>query len=386
MESKLKPIRRVVTANDARGRSRAVWDGPAPNTHEPTARRNGYTDLWVWDETPLPLARDSDDGNLPYDFPGSRTGGHLRVIQSRERPVHYDVSSDESAIPAHAPQAAAGGRTWDRGGRNAYSSDMHKTETIDYAILLEGERILVLDDCELAIHPGDVLVQVGAWHQWSSRGPNGLMAFDMIAARFADGPSGLAQGHDRVLPPLSREALPSDIAPTRRIVTVDREPGKSTLITDGPSPDIRTDPARPGFASTRLWVIDSAPAKIVCETLHLPHTIQPPPSGSVLRVLSLPPDANWKRNLGKREVEAFFASMGSPQASTYSPQAPHPYMQKTRTVDFCFLLKGELTLILDTHEVSLAAGDVVVQRATNHAWSNRGVESASLVIASHDAI
>ena len=46
-------------------------------------------------------------------------------------------------------------------------------------------------------------------------------------------------------------------------------------------------------------------------------------------------------------------------------------MQKTRTLDFCLILEGEITLVLDTDEVQLAAGDTVVQRGTNHAWSNR---------------
>jgi mannose-6-phosphate isomerase-like protein (cupin superfamily) len=243
----------------------------------------------------------------------------------------------------------------------------------------------VLDDCELAIHAGDILVQVGAWHQWSSRGPKGLMAFDMIAARFIDGPAGVAQGADEVLRPLPPEKLPPGVKPTRRIVTIDREPGKSSLVTDGPSADVRIDPARPGFASTRVWVIDSAPAKIVYETLHLPHAIEPPAAGSVCRVLTVPPDARWRAKVGKSDVESFFAAMGSPNACTYSVHAPHPYMQKTCTIDFCFLLEGELTLVLDTQEVPLKAGDVVIQRATNHAWSNRTEKPTVVAVASHDA-
>ena len=45
--------------------------------------------------------------------------------------------------------------------------------------------------------------------------------------------------------------------------------------------------------------------------------------------------------------------MGSPGASTWSPRAPHPYMQKTRTLDFCLVIEGEITLVLDTEEVKL---------------------------------
>ena len=106
----------------------------------------------------------------------------------------------------------------------------------------------------------------------------------------------------------------------------------------------------------------------------------------MLNVVTFPPDARWQGKVGAREVEAFFRSMGSPRASTYSPQAPHPYMQKTRTLDFGIVLEGEIVLVLDTQEVSLKAGDFVVQRGTNHAWSNRSNNSAVVAIASHDGV
>ena len=175
--------------------------------------------------------------------------------------------------------------------------------------------------------------------------------------------------------------------PVRRIVTVDDEEGKSVAIADGPSPDVRTDPARPGYSSTRIWVTDRTPARIkgVRETLDTPHTIEPPPGGSVCRVVTFPPDESFRGKVGAREVQAFFAAMGSPRASTYGPDAPHPYMQKTRTLDFCLVIEGEITLVLDHEEVQLKAGDTVVQRGTNHAWSNRSGKPCTIAFSSHDA-
>lgn len=147
---------------------------------------------------------------------------------------------------------------------------------------------------------------------------------------------------------------------------------------------MRTDPARPGFALQRMWVTDGTPAKIVLETLHLPYVLEPPAGGSVMNIFTFPPDAGWKGKVGAAEVQAYFGAMGSPGASTYSPLAPHPYMQKTRTLDFCIVLEGEIVLVLDTQEVRLKAGEFVVQRATNHAWSNRSNNAAVVAIASHD--
>ena len=382
----LTPIRRVVTGTDSQGRSKVVWDGPAPAAHPASmGTGRGHTDLWVWHESPAPLSGSNDDGNLPYDFPGPPQGGHLRVVQGPGRPRDYDPARDREIVPPHEIREQPTGRRWDRGGNNAYSGGMHKTETVDYAILLEGARTLVLDDCEIQWSPGDIVIDVGAWHQWSSRNiEGGRVAFDMIAARFVDGSVGLAQGNDPIMRAEPKRKLPPGVKPARRIVVMDREAGKSCLVSDGPSPDVRLDAARPGFASQRMWVTDGTPAKIVLETLHLPHTIEPPANGSVLNVVTFPPDESWLGKVGEREVKACFAAMGSLGASTYTAQAPHPYMQKTRTLDFGIVLEGEIVLVLDTAEVRLKAGDVVVQRGTNHAWSNRSSRPAVVAIASHD--
>ena len=77
--------------------------------------------------------------------------------------------------------------------------------------------------------------------------------------------------------------------------------------------------------------------------------------------------------------------MGSPDASTYASKVPHPYMQKTRTLDFCLVLDGEIVLVLDRQEVHLRAGDTVVQRGTNHAWANRSDRLCTIAFSSHDA-
>jgi mannose-6-phosphate isomerase-like protein (cupin superfamily) len=174
--------------------------------------------------------------------------------------------------------------------------------------------------------------------------------------------------------------------PARRVVVID-EHDRSRAIADGPSPDVREDPARPGFTSTRIWVTRRTPVPLkgTRESLHLPHTLEPPAGGSVCRVVTFPPDDTFIRRVGAKEVQTYFETMGSPGASTYSKNAPHPYMQKTRTLDFCFVIEGEITLVLDTEQVDLKAGDTVVQRGTNHAWSNRSGRACVVAFSSHDA-
>ena len=375
----LTPIRRVVTGDDANGKSKVVWDGPSPGTHESNFNGRGHTDFWVWRETPAPLDGKEDAGTWDDEFPNPVGGGHQRV-------VHWLAKTAESPPndPYKAPEPH--GRTWDRGGGNQYNrSYMHKTKSVDYGIMIAGERVMELDDCTLTLKPGDIVIDVGAWHLWDSSNMGCMMAFDMFDAEFADGLAGTVQGNDKPMRAPQNQQLPPGAKPQRRIVAVDRVAGKSSLVGDGPSPDVRTDPARPGFALQRMWVVDSAPAKLVFETLHLPHVIEPPAQGSVLNVVTFPPDAAWQGKVGATEVAAYFKSVGAPGASTYSAQAPHPYMQKTRTLDLCIVLEGEIVLVLDTQEVTVKAGEFIVLRGSNHAWSNRSGKPAVVSIASHGA-
>ncbi len=174
--------------------------------------------------------------------------------------------------------------------------------------------------------------------------------------------------------------------PVRRIVTVDGADGRSFAAHDGPAPDVRFDPSRPGFSSTRLWVTDATPAPaLLRDTLQVAQGIEPPRAGSLMRIVTYPPERDTLARVGSAEVRAHFAALGSPGAASHSAGASHPYMQRTRTLDFCLVLEGEITLVLDTEEVRLRKGDTVVQRGTRHAWSNRSDAPCVVAISSHDA-
>jgi quercetin dioxygenase-like cupin family protein len=380
----LTPIRRVVTGNDENGKSKVVWDGPSPGVHETQlpgvsgggVKGRGHTDFWVWRETPAPLDGKEDAGTWDDEFPCPVGGGHQRV-------VHWLPKTAESPPNQPYKEPEPHGRTWDRGGGNHYNrSYMHKTKSVDYGIMISGERVMELDDCTLTLKPGDIVIDVGAWHLWDSSAKGCLMAFDMFDAEFAD-EGGTAVGNDKPMRPPENPKLPPGVKPQRRIVAIDREAGKSSLVGDTASPDIRLDPARPGFALQRMWVVDSFPAKLVYESLHLPHVLVPPEKGSVLNVFTFPPDSAWKGKVGAAEVAAYFKSVGAPGASTYTPEARHPYMQKTKTLDLCIVLEGEIVLVLDTQEVTVKAGEFVINRGVNHAWSNRSGKPAVVSVASH---
>lgn len=186
MTKTLKPIRRVVTGNDEHGRSRVLFDSAAPNANPAPIRPGaGMTDIWVYPNCPVVISGDRDDGNLAFSFEPPEEGGHLRIVQSQARPANYDPSKDATAVPLHPAKQRPGG-TWDRGGSNAFSSPVHKSETVDYGIVLEGERVCLLDDGEYVMKPGDVIVQLGNWHGWTNPREGSLMAFVMMGAKSED--------------------------------------------------------------------------------------------------------------------------------------------------------------------------------------------------------
>ncbi|HXF66188.1 MAG TPA: cupin domain-containing protein [Burkholderiales bacterium] len=187
MAEGIKPIRRVVTGHDAQGRSCVLYDGPAPNVNANAFKKGtAMTDIWVFHECPAPIRGERDDGNLPFRFEPPPTGGHLRIVQSDPKPPDYDPARDAYLVAPHPPRRTPGG-TWERGGQNLYTTRMHKSETLDYGILLSGSRVLVTDDGSRTLAPGDVVVQLGSWHAWANPDEGSLMAFVMMGAEFGDG-------------------------------------------------------------------------------------------------------------------------------------------------------------------------------------------------------
>ena len=183
-----KPIRRVVTGNDAQGRSCVLWDSTAPNVNPGAISRGTcMTDIWVYERAPAIISGNRDDDNLAFHFEPPAAGGHLRIVQSTGKPVAYDPAKDPAYKPLGPTRLRRDG-VWDRGGQNFFSSPVHKSATVDYGILFAGERTLLLDRGDVVMKAGDVVVQLGNWHGWTNTHGGSLMAFVMMGATFEDEP------------------------------------------------------------------------------------------------------------------------------------------------------------------------------------------------------
>lgn len=161
----------------------------------------------------------------------------------------------------------------------------------------------------------------------------------------------------------------------RRVVTGHDKDGKAIVVSDGLAPSVKTNPMRPGHRSTEIWRTNAAPVPITDDetdpTTVGSRTIHPAPHGTVLRIAEIAPESDEIRNLTPEQARAVFRASGNEAASTFGRGGRHPMMHRTETVDYAVILEGELTMLLDDQDVQLKAGDVVIQRGTNHAWSNR---------------
>ena len=160
----------------------------------------------------------------------------------------------------------------------------------------------------------------------------------------------------------------------RRVVTGHDENGKAIIVSDGYATAVKTVPLWPGLISTDIWKTNNSPVVIAKDepdpTLG-PRSLHPAPQGTVIRISIVPPETEAILKLDANKAQEVFRGVGNAGASTLGRGARHPLMHRTETLDYAVVLEGEITMLLDDSEVHLKAGDVVIQRGTNHAWSNR---------------
>jgi mannose-6-phosphate isomerase-like protein (cupin superfamily) len=157
----------------------------------------------------------------------------------------------------------------------------------------------------------------------------------------------------------------------RRVLTGHDADGKSMFLMDGLAPNVKEMASMPGLALTDLWETKGAPARNEgsADSADRPVRLEPPASGTILRIVEFPPDSAWR---GRTDGREGFDSIGAGHAQ--DAHSSDPMMHKTASVDYIIVLKGEIYAIMDKGETLLKAGDILVQRGTNHSWSVRGNE------------
>ncbi|MBO6784202.1 MAG: cupin domain-containing protein [Alphaproteobacteria bacterium] len=161
----------------------------------------------------------------------------------------------------------------------------------------------------------------------------------------------------------------------RRIVTGHDSEGRSTVLYEGPAPNPVKRKA--GWTATVLWHTDSMPARYADDDRALGEFgVEPPKHGTIFRTVEFPPDSET----GEADNAEVLAELGLDPAQNAARPDVHHTLHRTDTVDYLIVLTGEIDMQLDTGEVHLEAGDVVVQQGTVHAFRNRS-DSPCLVAA-----
>ena len=161
----------------------------------------------------------------------------------------------------------------------------------------------------------------------------------------------------------------------RRIVTGHNAAGKSVIAQDGMATSILELPAAPGLRVTDLWETTASPADLSSDAdpVARPVHLEPAATGTICRIVEFPPDVVLNKGGDSRKM---FDSLGA--GHTMDTSSTTPGMHKTASVDYAIVLSGEVWAVMDEGETCMKAGDVLIQRATNHAWSNRSNATAMI--------
>ena len=177
------PTRRVVTGKDSTGKAVAMIDGAAGNVRERQETGAASTLLWVTDSTPARFSYDSDAAARQVGVHPPASGTIFRVVEfAPAKDVHtgYETRLRIMKEMGLAPEGSTREHPRDPG--------MHQTNSVDYAVIMSGEIDMLLDDSEVHLRAGDVVVQQGTNHAWVNRGDQPCkVAFILIDASLPAG-------------------------------------------------------------------------------------------------------------------------------------------------------------------------------------------------------
>ena len=177
-------IRRIVTGHDSSGKAIVIADGPTPGV-KTTPNRPGviFHNMWTTKSAPARYDGPEEETSVDLPLPPPTNGTTFRLI---EFPPENQVGTvDEETAKKAFEEYGADGALQNEDNANETQANrhsfMHRTDTVDYAICLSGEMTMLLDDSEVVMKPGDVMVQRGTNHAWVNRGDEYCtMAFILI--------------------------------------------------------------------------------------------------------------------------------------------------------------------------------------------------------------
>lgn len=174
--------RRIVTGHDSEGNAIIVSDGPPPRVIDIAGRGTVFHEIWHTRTVPARIDRESREPEEDALTLAPPAGGvRVRFVDfPPETPETYAL--DPAATKQLFAQFGAGGHSTHKAGGHPF---MHRTETLDYGVVIDGEITLIVDKGETLCRAGDVVVQNGTNHAWANRsGKPARMMFVLIDGAF----------------------------------------------------------------------------------------------------------------------------------------------------------------------------------------------------------
>jgi mannose-6-phosphate isomerase-like protein (cupin superfamily) len=170
-------VRRVVTTVDKSDKAVVLFDGTDLRKRVRPGAHTVSRVLWVTDQTPADMTGPKDRAQVDIGIMPPTGGSVFRIVD-------FPPETEEMRkLDPHTMHASLGDGVPKRGLPPRHPA-MHRTRTVDYAIVMSGEIDMLLDDSEIHLKAGDVLVQQGTNHAWVNRGTEPCrIAFVLIDAK-----------------------------------------------------------------------------------------------------------------------------------------------------------------------------------------------------------
>jgi quercetin dioxygenase-like cupin family protein len=317
----MSKVRRVVTASVDR-HSTIVDDRRCE--FSPFAPGVEICELWQVAEAPIDLGTPVIDAPSGLLMP--------RPGQAVMRAVRFLPSGEEGKGEENAQLAGA--------GDIEFKGDLHRTKTFDYAVVRKGEIWLLTEKGDTRLTVGDAVVLFGGFHSWENRTDTPAEIFSvMIGATGSGEPATCVPDNPGAE---TQEGL-------RRVIAGHDQAGSSAILSDAfLDAPIIVDP----FTKVRvLWQEPAAPPANRVE-------------GGFPQAKILIPPQDTGSSFWKVEV------------------APgnRPVLREHASLDFILIMEGELSYVTEDGEITLRAGDIMVQSGNSHGWRNHTSDNAALAV------
>ncbi|NMO01700.1 cupin domain-containing protein [Gordonia sp. TBRC 11910] len=158
-------LHRVVTGHDDAGRSRILFDDAGTNDVTIDSWPGGLkiTELWVTDEAPANAGFREDRATRPLQHDPVAGGTIFRWLE-------FPPETEGESFDAAAIFDALGSDNRPSSEMSTRHFSMHRTDSVDYLVILSGTMTMVMDDGEAQLGPGTCIVQQGTNHAWVNKG------------------------------------------------------------------------------------------------------------------------------------------------------------------------------------------------------------------------